>query len=79
MYYINCMINNYYYVIIFWFLQVREMKCVCFQAKQVEGFIHRIDIPFHVVPTPCNSKFALEVIIKFFIKTKRLCTHKFVV
>ncbi|VVC41045.1 JAB1/MPN/MOV34 metalloenzyme domain,Brcc36 isopeptidase [Cinara cedri] len=43
---------------------VREMKAICFQAKQVEGLVHRIDVPFHVVPTACTSQMSLGIIVK---------------
>lgn len=37
------------------------MKTICFQAKQAEFSIDRIDLPFQVVPTTCTSDLSLEV------------------
>lgn len=41
---------------------MKEMKTVCFQAKQVDGMVHRIDVKFQVVPTLCTSELSLGVI-----------------
>lgn len=43
------------------------MKTVCFQAKQIDGMVHRIDVKFQVVPTSCTSQLCLEVISNLFI------------
>lgn len=42
------------------------MKTVCFQAKQIDGLMHRIDVKFQVVPTSCTSQLSFEVIISLF-------------
>jgi len=43
---------------------VKEMKTVCFQAKQIGALVHRIDVKFQVVPTTCTSQLSLGVIVK---------------
>lgn len=40
---------------------MKEMKTVCFQAKQYNGMVHRIDVKFQVVPTSCTSQLSFEV------------------
>lgn len=40
---------------------MKEMKTVCFQAKQIGGTVQRIDVNFHIVPTSCTSQLSLGV------------------
>lgn len=40
---------------------MKEMKTVCFQAKQYNGVVHRIDVKFQVVPTSCTSQLSFGV------------------
>lgn len=44
---------------------MREMKTICFQAKQINGLVHRIDVKFQVVPTSSTSHLSFGVIIIF--------------
>lgn len=37
------------------------MKTVCFQAKQIDGIVQRIDVKFQVVPTSCTSQLSYGV------------------
>lgn len=39
------------------------MKTVCFQAKQVGGMTHRLDVKFQVVPSSCTSQLSFGVCI----------------
>lgn len=39
------------------------MKTVCFQAKQINDGIQRIDVKFQVVPTSCTSQLSYGVFI----------------
>jgi hypothetical protein len=41
---------------------MKEMKTVCFQAKQINGMVHRIDVKFQVAPTTCTSQLSFGVI-----------------
>ncbi|XP_001948425.1 lys-63-specific deubiquitinase BRCC36 [Acyrthosiphon pisum] len=43
---------------------MKEMKTVCFQAKQINGMVHRIDVKFQVAPTTCTSQLSFGVIVK---------------
>lgn len=43
---------------------MREMKTVCFQAKQMNGTVQRIDVKFQVAPTTCTSQLSFGVIVK---------------
>jgi len=42
---------------------MKEMKTVCFQAKQIGGMVRRIDVKFQVAPTTCTSQLSFGVII----------------
>lgn len=48
---------------------MKEMKTVCFQARQINGLVHRIDIQFQVVPTSSTSQlsFGVNIIYLFFV------------
>lgn len=52
---------------------MKEMKTVCFQAKLINGLVHKIDVKFQVAPTTCTSQLSLGVIIFFII----LCLIKY--
>ncbi|KAE9524355.1 hypothetical protein AGLY_015394 [Aphis glycines] len=43
---------------------MKEMKTVCFQAKQMNGTVQRIDVKFQVAPTTCTSQLSFGVIVK---------------
>jgi len=45
---------------------MKEMKTVCFQAKQMNGTVQRIDVNFQVAPTTCTSQLSFGVITFLF-------------